>query len=53
MDKDFADCSIPQEKSNSEINAELEISDASGEEDACDARLNSNRLGKKQSTGTQ
>ncbi|KAL0438140.1 UNVERIFIED_CONTAM: Histone-lysine N-methyltransferase ASHH2 [Sesamum latifolium] len=34
-DKDFADCSIPQEKSNSEINEELEISDASCEEDAC------------------
>lgn len=35
VDKDFADCSIPQEKSNSEINAELEISDASCEEDSC------------------
>ncbi|PIA27202.1 hypothetical protein AQUCO_08200016v1 [Aquilegia coerulea] len=34
MDKAFADCSIPQEKSNAEINAELEISEASGEEDA-------------------
>lgn len=33
-DKDFADCSIPQEKSNSEINEELEISDGSCEEDA-------------------
>ncbi|KAL8482235.1 hypothetical protein ACS0TY_028403 [Phlomoides rotata] len=33
-DKDFADCSIPQEKSNSEINQELEISDGSCEEDA-------------------
>ncbi|GFP89855.1 histone-lysine n-methyltransferase ashh2 [Phtheirospermum japonicum] len=33
-DKSFADCSIPQEKSNSEINEELEISDASGDEDA-------------------
>ncbi|GAB4844127.1 hypothetical protein Ancab_037434 [Ancistrocladus abbreviatus] len=31
QDKAFADCSIPQEKSNEEINAELEISD---EEDA-------------------
>ncbi|XP_057973979.1 histone-lysine N-methyltransferase ASHH2 isoform X2 [Malania oleifera] len=29
MDKAFADCSIPQEKSNAEINAELDISDAS------------------------
>ncbi|KAK6115600.1 hypothetical protein DH2020_007869 [Rehmannia glutinosa] len=42
-DKDFADCSIPQEKSNSEINEELEISDASCEEDACGALLTSNR----------
>ncbi|XP_068651991.1 uncharacterized protein [Aristolochia californica] len=33
-DKGFADCSIPQEKSNAEINAELEISDASGDEDS-------------------
>ncbi|KAF3337732.1 histone-lysine N-methyltransferase ASHH2-like isoform X2 [Carex littledalei] len=31
-DKAFADCSIPQEKSNAEINAELEISDGSGDE---------------------
>ncbi|GMH22312.1 hypothetical protein Nepgr_024155 [Nepenthes gracilis] len=38
QDKAFADCSIPQEKSNAEINVELEISD---EEDACDARLGS------------
>ncbi|KAL7086177.1 hypothetical protein ACP275_14G323400 [Erythranthe tilingii] len=41
-DNDFADCSIPQEKSNSEINEELEISDASGEENAGDAMLKSN-----------
>ncbi|CAA0840805.1 Unknown protein [Striga hermonthica] len=34
-DKDFADCSIPQEKSDSEINKELEISDA--DEDAYNA----------------
>ncbi|KAL3641727.1 hypothetical protein CASFOL_012542 [Castilleja foliolosa] len=40
-DTDFADCSIPQEKSNSEINAELEISDA--EEDACDPLRTSNQ----------
>ncbi|KAG6435912.1 hypothetical protein SASPL_100793 [Salvia splendens] len=41
-DKDFADCSIPQEKSNSDINQELEISD---EEDACRTflKLNQNR----------
>ncbi|URE13005.1 AWS [Musa troglodytarum] len=33
-DKAFGDCSIPQEKkTNSEINAELEISDASSDED--------------------
>ncbi|KAI3464563.1 hypothetical protein Pfo_021226 [Paulownia fortunei] len=42
-DKDFADCSIPQEKSNSEINEELEISDASCEEDACGTFLLSNQ----------
>lgn len=41
-DKDFADCSIPQEKSNSEINDELEISDGSCEEDACGAFLKPN-----------
>lgn len=42
MDKDFAACSIPQEKSNSEINLELGISD----EDAGDTLLISdqNRL---------
>ena len=39
MDKAFADCSIPQEKSNAEINAELEISDESGEENASNKRL--------------
>ncbi|XP_004502541.1 histone-lysine N-methyltransferase ASHH2 isoform X2 [Cicer arietinum] len=33
-DKAYADCAIPQEKSNAEINAELGLSDASGEEDA-------------------
>ncbi|XVF36988.1 hypothetical protein REPUB_Repub19eG0106200 [Reevesia pubescens] len=32
-DKAFADCSIPQEKSNADINSELGISDA--EEDGC------------------
>ncbi|XP_031489927.1 uncharacterized protein LOC116257377 isoform X1 [Nymphaea colorata] len=32
-DKRFADCSIPQEKSNAEINAELNISEASCDED--------------------
>ncbi|PIN14114.1 Histone-lysine N-methyltransferase [Handroanthus impetiginosus] len=49
-DKDFADCSIPQEKSNSEINEELEISDASCEEDAYDALVKSKR---NQSKGAQ
>ncbi|XP_039071278.1 histone-lysine N-methyltransferase ASHH2-like [Hibiscus syriacus] len=34
VDKAFSDCSIPQEKSNADINAELGISDA--EEDGCD-----------------
>ncbi|KAL2610014.1 hypothetical protein R1flu_028587 [Riccia fluitans] len=33
---DFADCSIPQEKSNAEINAELQISEISGSEDEDD-----------------
>ncbi|KAL5559687.1 hypothetical protein UlMin_035898 [Ulmus minor] len=32
--KAFADCSIPQEKSNAEINAELDISEVSGDENA-------------------
>ncbi|KAJ1279490.1 hypothetical protein BS78_04G160800 [Paspalum vaginatum] len=31
-DKAFADCSIPQVKSNAEINAELDLSDASADE---------------------
>ncbi|XVE95547.1 hypothetical protein REPUB_Repub02eG0107100 [Reevesia pubescens] len=34
VDKSFAHCSVPQEKSNADINAELGISDA--EEDGCD-----------------
>ncbi|XP_052202818.1 histone-lysine N-methyltransferase ASHH2 [Diospyros lotus] len=50
MDKSFADCSIPQEKSNSEINAELEISDASCEEDASDHHWCSKRMEAKHST---
>ncbi|CAA0813403.1 Unknown protein [Striga hermonthica] len=41
-DRDFADCSIPQEKSNSEINKELEISDA--EEDTCYATQKSDQI---------
>uniref|UniRef100_A0A1D1Y970 Histone-lysine N-methyltransferase ASHH2 n=3 Tax=Anthurium amnicola TaxID=1678845 RepID=A0A1D1Y970_9ARAE len=39
-DKAFADCTIPQEKTNAEINAELEISDASCEEDFLAEQLN-------------
>ncbi|CDP11932.1 unnamed protein product [Coffea canephora] len=54
MDKDFADCSIPQEKSNADINAELQISDASCEEDAdSDARLDSIKSTQKQRKVTQ
>uniref|UniRef100_A0A803NLZ9 Histone-lysine N-methyltransferase ASHH2 n=1 Tax=Cannabis sativa TaxID=3483 RepID=A0A803NLZ9_CANSA len=40
MDKTFADCSIPQEKSNADINAELELSEASGEEDVSGTLVN-------------
>ncbi|KAF3640375.1 putative premnaspirodiene oxygenase-like [Capsicum annuum] len=47
LDRAFADCSFPQEKSNSEINAELEISDGSGEEDVSRTRLHSNGSGQK------
>lgn len=53
MDLAFADCSIPQEMSNAEINAELGISDASGEEDANDDHLKSKRLERKRSTVAQ
>ncbi|KAF5444681.1 hypothetical protein F2P56_033797 [Juglans regia] len=53
MDIAFADCSIPQEKSNAEINVELDISDASGEEDVNDARLNYKASECKRSTGYQ
>ncbi|KAK7861250.1 histone-lysine n-methyltransferase ashh2 [Quercus suber] len=53
LDKAFAACSIPQEKSNAEINVELDISDASGEEDACGARLNFKGLDCRRSTGYQ
>ncbi|KAF9599873.1 hypothetical protein IFM89_001819 [Coptis chinensis] len=48
MDKAFGDCSIPQEKSNAEINAELEISEASGEEDASYTRPMSKGFEEKQ-----
>ncbi|KAF7816807.1 histone-lysine N-methyltransferase ASHH2 isoform X1 [Senna tora] len=43
-DKAFADCSIPQEKSNADINAELGLSYASGEEDAYEGRKNYREL---------
>ncbi|KAI6690981.1 hypothetical protein NL676_027809 [Syzygium grande] len=45
MDVSFADCSIPQEKSNADINAELDISDASCEEDEGTAHPNYKELG--------
>ncbi|CAI9285955.1 unnamed protein product [Lactuca saligna] len=35
MDKSFGDCSIPQEKSNADINEELELSEATGHK-SCD-----------------
>ncbi|CAI9115513.1 OLC1v1016428C1 [Oldenlandia corymbosa var. corymbosa] len=53
MDEGFADCSIPQEKSNADINAELDISDASCEEDECDLPLDSSQSKQKQLTVTQ
>lgn len=43
-DKAFADCAIPQEKSNAEINAELGLSYASGEEDVRDESKNYKEL---------
>lgn len=52
MDKDYADCSIPQEKSNAEINAELDLSDASCEEDVGVALDKIDRLEKKKLTGS-
>ncbi|KAJ4953619.1 hypothetical protein NE237_030451 [Protea cynaroides] len=52
-DKAFSNCSKPQEKSNAEINAELEISDASCEEDAYDRRSNFKALEWKQPTVPQ
>ncbi|KAL3513728.1 hypothetical protein ACH5RR_026445 [Cinchona calisaya] len=54
MDKDFADCSVPQEKSDADINAELDISDASCEEDAaCDVHLDSVKSIRQQQKVTQ
>ncbi|XP_058089839.1 uncharacterized protein LOC131236579 [Magnolia sinica] len=52
-DKGFADCLIPQEKSNAEINAELEISDASCEEDSCSARPSSKGFERRQLAASQ
>ncbi|KAK4276704.1 hypothetical protein QN277_014823 [Acacia crassicarpa] len=43
-DKAFSDCSTPQEKSNAEINAELGLSDASGDEDAYEGCKNYKKL---------
>ncbi|XP_017421531.1 histone-lysine N-methyltransferase ASHH2 isoform X2 [Vigna angularis] len=43
-DKAFADCAVPQEKSNAEINAELGLSDASGDEDAYEGSKNFKEL---------
>ncbi|CAH1454454.1 unnamed protein product [Lactuca virosa] len=48
MDKIFGDCSIPQEKSNVDINEELELYEASGEEDASNTQLNSSQSRQKQ-----
>lgn len=50
QDQAFADCSIPQEKSNAEINAELQISD---EEDARDGHLGSKGSSLRQSLASQ
>ncbi|CAI0395754.1 unnamed protein product [Linum tenue] len=46
MEKMYADCTIPQEKSNSEINAELGISD--GDEDAFDIPVNNKGIENRQ-----
>ncbi|KAK4751982.1 hypothetical protein SAY87_020780 [Trapa incisa] len=44
LDKRFADCSIPQEMSNADINAELELSDYSCEDDYYDGNQNYKEL---------
>lgn len=46
LDKDFADCSVPQEKSNAEINAELNISEISNcdKNDNADGQVDSKAL---------
>ncbi|KAI4320551.1 hypothetical protein MLD38_034020 [Melastoma candidum] len=53
LDRNFADCSVSQEKSNDEINKELELSDASGEEDENDSRINYKQLEFSRPTGLQ
>ncbi|GAA0183197.1 hypothetical protein LIER_30657 [Lithospermum erythrorhizon] len=53
VDKNFGNCSIPQEKSDAEINKELEISEASCDEGVGDATPNSNNLVENQSRVTQ
>ncbi|CAJ2667677.1 unnamed protein product [Trifolium pratense] len=52
-DKAFADCAIPQEKSNAEINAELGLSYASGEEDVCEDSKNYKELEYRLPSGSQ
>ncbi|EPS67389.1 hypothetical protein M569_07380, partial [Genlisea aurea] len=47
MDRDFAECSVPQEKSNSEINDELELFDESAEEDTQETFVNSSNYQSK------
>lgn len=42
-DKAFSDCLTPQEKTNAEINAELQISDVSCEEGSQSAQPNSKK----------
>ncbi|KAG1369948.1 putative histone-lysine N-methyltransferase ASHH2-like [Cocos nucifera] len=52
-DKAFADCLIPQEKTNAEINAELEISDASCDEDFSCMQPSSKRIETSKLTASQ
>lgn len=44
LDKRFADCLIPQEMSNADINAELDLSDYSCEDDDYDGNRNCTEL---------
>ncbi|KAK1384440.1 Histone-lysine N-methyltransferase ASHH2 [Heracleum sosnowskyi] len=53
VDREYSDCSIPQEKSNAAINAELDISDASCEEDAGAALHKRSGLEKKKLTASK